>query len=67
MGRGAGGFGGARGWGGGGGGGGGEGGETGDTVPKKDEGPLHPSWEAARKAKEAKTNVTFQGKKVKFD
>lgn len=31
------------------------------------EGPLHPSWEAARKAKEQKTQVAFQGKKVVFD
>lgn len=29
--------------------------------------PLHPSWEAAKKAKEAKKNVKFQGKKVTFD
>lgn len=29
--------------------------------------PLHPSWEAARKVKEAKKNVTFVGKKVVFD
>ncbi|KAL9611385.1 MAG: hypothetical protein Q9167_003960 [Letrouitia subvulpina] len=28
---------------------------------------LHPSWEAARKAKEQKTSVAFQGKKVVFD
>ena len=35
---------------------------------KKDtEGPLHPSWEAARKAKEAKAKAEFQGKKIKFD
>lgn len=31
------------------------------------EGPLHPSWEAARKAKEQKKAVPFQGKKVVFD
>lgn len=31
------------------------------------EGPLHPSWEAARKAKEQKKAVAFQGKKVVFD
>ncbi|KAM0805430.1 Bud-site selection protein [Usnea florida] len=30
-------------------------------------GPLHPSWEAARKAKEQKKAVPFQGKKVVFD
>ena len=29
--------------------------------------PLHPSWEAARKVKAAKKNVTFVGKKVVFD
>ena len=34
---------------------------------KKDEAPLHPSWEAAKKAKELKRNVAFQGKKVVFD
>ncbi len=30
------------------------------------EGSLHPSWEAARKAKEQKKTVPFQGKKVVF-
>lgn len=36
---------------------------------KDDEGPLHPSWIAAKKAKEAKglVNATFQGKKLTFD
>lgn len=34
---------------------------------KKEDGPLHPSWEAAKKAKEQKKNVAFQGKKVVFD
>lgn len=29
--------------------------------------PLHPSWEAAKKAKEQKKTVAFQGKKVVFD
>ncbi|KAL4962156.1 BUD22 family protein [Aspergillus stella-maris] len=29
--------------------------------------PLHPSWEAARKAKEAKATAAFSGKKVVFD
>ena len=29
--------------------------------------PLHPSWEAARKAKEQKKATPFQGKKVVFD
>jgi hypothetical protein len=32
-----------------------------------DAGPLHPSWEAAKKAKEAKQTASFQGKKVVFD
>lgn len=31
------------------------------------EGPLHPSWVAARKAKEQKKATPFQGKKVVFD
>ncbi|KAK4971184.1 hypothetical protein LTR66_011480 [Elasticomyces elasticus] len=36
--------------------------------PSKDnEGPLHPSWEAAKKAKEAKASVVFQGKKITFE
>lgn len=38
--------------------------------PKKhrdDSGPLHPSWEAAKKAKEAKATAPFQGKKITFD
>lgn len=38
--------------------------------PKKhrdDSGPLHPSWEAAKRAKEAKVTASFQGKKVTFD
>ncbi|KAJ5940058.1 Bud-site selection protein BUD22 [Penicillium verrucosum] len=34
--------------------------------PPKDEGPLHPSWEAKRKAKE-QTAASFSGKKVTFD
>ncbi|KAJ5164364.1 Bud-site selection protein BUD22 [Penicillium coprophilum] len=34
--------------------------------PPKDEGPLHPSWEAKRKAKE-QVAATFSGKKVTFD
>lgn len=36
------------------------------TKPASD-GPIHPSWEAARKAKEQKKLVQFQGKKVVFD
>ena len=39
--------------------------------PKKgnrdDEGKLHPSWEAAKQAKEAKRKITFSGTKVTFD
>jgi hypothetical protein len=35
--------------------------------PPKDEGPLHPSWEAKRKLKEQASTATFQGKKVTFD
>lgn len=38
--------------------------------PKKhrdDEGALHPSWAAAKKAKEAKVAAPFQGKKITFD
>lgn len=35
---------------------------------RDDEGPLHPSWEAKRKAKEAMgAGVPFQGKRVVFD
>jgi hypothetical protein len=37
-------------------------------VKKRDDtGPLHPSWQAAKAAKEAKQTATFQGKKVTFD
>ena len=31
------------------------------------EGPLHPSWEAAKRRKEAKVGAVFEGKKVVFD
>lgn len=34
---------------------------------KDDVGVLHPSWQAAKKAKEMKNTATFQGKKVTFD
>ncbi|KAI7785213.1 nadh-ubiquinone oxidoreductase kda subunit [Diaporthe eres] len=34
---------------------------------KDDEGPLHPSWEARKKAKEAQQTAAFQGKKITFD
>ncbi|KAJ5899419.1 hypothetical protein N7495_004163 [Penicillium taxi] len=36
-------------------------------APAKDEGPLHPSWEAKRKLKEKTATTTFSGKKVVFD
>lgn len=35
--------------------------------PPAVEGPLHPSWVAAKKAKEQKKAVAFKGKKVVFD
>jgi hypothetical protein len=34
---------------------------------KDDTGVLHPSWQAAKKAKELKNTATFQGKKLTFD
>ncbi|KUI69449.1 Protein bud22 [Cytospora mali] len=34
---------------------------------KDNEGPLHPSWEARKKAKEAQETAVFQGKKITFD
>ncbi|KAG4438871.1 hypothetical protein IFR05_005660 [Cadophora sp. M221] len=34
---------------------------------RDDVGVLHPSWQAAKKAKEEKKTATFQGKKVTFD
>jgi hypothetical protein len=34
---------------------------------KDDVGVLHPSWQAAKAAKEAKKSATFRGKKVTFD
>lgn len=38
------------------------------TPSKDDSGPLHPSWEAAKRAKEKKSvPVAFQGKKISFD
>lgn len=46
--------------------GGGEMGDKGQGKAKQADGPLHPSWEAAKKAKEAAKNAKFQGKKVKF-
>jgi hypothetical protein len=35
--------------------------------PSFEQKPLHPSWEAARKAKEQKAQASFQGKKITFD
>lgn len=36
--------------------------------PKKDdEGPLHPSWEARKKAKDAQKSTAFAGAKITFD
>ncbi|KAI9730114.1 MAG: hypothetical protein M1834_006106 [Cirrosporium novae-zelandiae] len=51
------------------GGGGGSNGNGGNpnTISNAPKGKLHPSWEAARKAKEQKMNATFQGKKIVFD
>ncbi len=40
---------------------------AGDGKGTQSEGPLHPSWEAAKKAKEAMKSVSFQGKKLVFD
>ena len=37
------------------------------NTPKVAEGPLHPSWEAAKKAKEQKMTAAFEGKKIVFD
>ena len=42
------------------------------VVPRKprttdNAGPLHPSWEAKKKAEEKQQNVKFEGKKIKFD
>ncbi|CAN8098423.1 unnamed protein product [Discula destructiva] len=50
----------------------GEGGEREPRRPKPppkkdDEGPLHASWEAAKKAKEAQETAVFSGKRVVFD
>lgn len=35
--------------------------------PPKDEGPLHPSWEAKRRQKEQGSTAAFAGKKTTFD
>lgn len=42
-------------------------GATAGTKARDDVGVLHPSWEAAKKAKEEKAKATFSGKKVVFD
>ncbi|TLD28924.1 hypothetical protein PspLS_03865 [Pyricularia sp. CBS 133598] len=34
---------------------------------RDDDGPLHPSWLAKKKAKQAQENASFQGKKITFD
>ena len=34
---------------------------------KEADGPLHPSWEAAKRMKEDKKSVAFEGKKIVFD
>jgi hypothetical protein len=36
-------------------------------APSNANAPLHPSWEAARKAKIEKSQASFQGKKITFD
>ena len=38
-----------------------------ETEAKAVEGPLHPSWVAAIKAKEQKKSVAFEGKKITFE
>jgi len=39
-----------------------------DAKHRDDSGPIHPSWEAAKRAKERKeAPVSFQGKKITFD
>ena len=37
------------------------------SAKKVDEGPLHPSWEAAKNAKKQAMQATFKGKKIIFD
>lgn len=37
------------------------------TAKARVEGPLHPSWEAAKRKKESKQTVAFEGKKTVFD
>ncbi|RAK96121.1 BUD22 family protein [Aspergillus ibericus CBS 121593] len=41
--------------------------QRGPPAKPQDNKPLHPSWEAAKKAKEQKNTAAFQGKKVVFD
>jgi hypothetical protein len=47
----------------------GEGTQPPKEAPRKkdDEGPLHPSWEAAKKVKDAKKGAAFAGQKIVFD
>ena len=40
---------------------------TPSKAKNKEDGPLHPSWEAAKKAKELKQKTAFTGKKIVFD
>jgi BUD22 len=42
-------------------------GKSSSSMKKADEGPLHPSWEAAKKAKQQAMQTTFKGKKIVFD
>jgi hypothetical protein len=43
-------------------------GEVKEPKKRDDTGPLHPSWEAAKRAKEKKAvPVVFSGKKISFD
>ncbi|PYH44157.1 BUD22 family protein [Aspergillus saccharolyticus JOP 1030-1] len=41
--------------------------QRGPAKKPQDDKPLHPSWEAAKKAKEQKATAAFAGKKVVFD
>ncbi|KAF9875951.1 cellular morphogenesis protein [Colletotrichum karsti] len=40
--------------------------ETKPPLKRDDEGPLHPTWEAKKKAKEAQATATFAGTKITF-
>lgn len=41
--------------------------EAARPVKKDDEGPLHPSWQAAKKAKDSQKGLAFSGSKIVFD